>query len=328
MDKARVLVRDCVRAGYTKIHLDASMKCAGDDPTAPLDKAVSAGRAADLCAAAEAAYRACGPEQPAPCYVVGTEVPLPGGAQEAEAELAVTTVEAVWETIELSRAAFQPRGLEAAWERVIAVVVQPGVEFSDHALFEYRREAAAPLARYIETEPQLVFEAHSTDYQTREALREMVEDHFAILKVGPALTFAFREAVFALAHIEVEWLARRQGVELSNLIPVLDQAMQANPAHWRSYYTGSEFQLQFARKYSFSDRSRYYWPDPQVQQALSRLLANLGQYPPPLTLLSQFLPAQYERVRAGLVRNMPGELINDKITTVLADYTYACRPNS
>ncbi|MEW5957354.1 MAG: D-tagatose-bisphosphate aldolase, class II, non-catalytic subunit [Chloroflexota bacterium] len=322
MSKARVLIRDCVLAGYTKIHLDASMKLAGDDPAAPLDKAVSAGRAAELAAAAEAAYAGLGSNQPAPCYVIGTEVPPPGGAQAQGEAPAVTTVEAAQEMIELTRAAFKRRGLDAAWERVIAVVVQPGVEFGDHTLFEYQRDAAAPLSRFIEADDRLVFEAHSTDYQTREALRAMVEDHFAILKVGPALTFAWREAVFALALIEAE--SPRTEIELSNLIQVLDQAMLANPAHWQKYYSGPESYVRFARKYSFSDRSRYYWPDPAVQLALARLMDNLQQQPAPLALLSQFLPLQYERVRAGLLANTPTDLIYDKIAAVVADYAYAC----
>ncbi len=324
MAKARVLIRDCVRAGYTKIHLDASMKLADDDPTLPLDKAISAERAADLCAEAEAAYAERGSNQPAPCYVIGTEVPLPGGAQEREEELVVTTVEAARETIELTRAAFKRRKLDAAWRRVIALVVQPGVEFGDHSLFEYKREAAAPLARFIEADEQLIFEAHSTDYQTREALRAMVEDHFAILKVGPAVTTAFREAVFALAMIETEWLSKRKGVQLSNLVQVLDNTMLAYPAYWQKYYAGPEPYLQFARKYSFSDRLRYYWSDPDVQSALARLIDNLQQHPAPLTLLSQFLPVQYERVRAKLLTNTPTELIYDKIAAVVADYAYAC----
>lgn len=50
----------------------------------------------------------------------------------------------------------------------------------------------------------MVYEAHSTDYQTQTAYQELVRDHFAILKVGPALTFALREAIFALAQIEQE----------------------------------------------------------------------------------------------------------------------------
>lgn len=324
MTKARLLMQGCVEAGYTKLHLDASMKCADDDPDLLLDTAVAAARAAELCAAAEAAYPASGTDQPAPCYVIGTEVPLPGGAQEHEADITVTTVEAVQETIELTKKEFVRRGLEAAWERVIAVVVQPGVEFGDDSLFEYHRPAAAPLARFIEANRQLIFEAHSTDYQTRAALRALVEDHFAILKVGPALTFAFREAVFALAMIETELWSAYPGLELSNIIGVLDETMVANPTYWNKYFAGSESRQQFARKYSYSDRSRYYWPQPEVQQALARLLNNLRQHPAPLTLLSQFLPAQYEKVRAGILPNTPAELINDKITTVVADYAYAC----
>ncbi len=37
-------------------------------------------------------------------------------------------------------------------------------------------------------------------------LRGLVTDHFAILKVGPVLTYAYREAVFALSFIEDELL--------------------------------------------------------------------------------------------------------------------------
>ena len=71
-----------------------------------------------------------------------------------------------------------------------------------------------------------VFEAHSTDYQTPSALRNLVRDGFAILKVGPALTFAFREAVFGLAAIErtlVEKAVR------SNIVETLERTMVARP---------------------------------------------------------------------------------------------------
>ncbi len=324
LGKARVLVRDCVRAGYTKIHLDASMRCADDPPDAPLEPQVAVERAAELCLAAEQAHRDADPRQAAPCYVIGTEVPPPGGARQPEGRLAVTQVQDVQQTIELTREAFRQRGLESAWQRVIAVVVQPGVEFGDDTLFEYHRSAARPLSQFIQTCDRLVFEAHSTDYQTREALRSMVLDHFAILKVGPALTFAFREAVFALAQMETEWLSDRAGVALSNVRRVLDGAMAARPAYWQTYYAGSKAGILFARRYSYSDRSRYYWPDPAVQQSLAHLLDNLTHHPVPLTLLSQFMPVQYERVRNGLLRNLPEDLIRDKIQAVVANYACAC----
>jgi D-tagatose-1,6-bisphosphate aldolase subunit GatZ/KbaZ len=277
-----------------------------------------------LCLAAEKARKGLHSDGAAPCYVIGTEVPLPGGAQEGEDELAVTEVEDAQETIELTREAFKRAGLGAAWERVIAVVVQPGVEFGDDSLFVYDRQAAAQLSRFIEAYDQLVFEAHSTDYQSRDTLRMLVQDHFAILKVGPALTFAFREAVFALAMMETEWLSKCREVELSDIRQVLDSAMLENPVHWKKYYTGSEAYIQFARKFSFSDRSRYYWPDAKVRSSLARLLDNLERHPAPLTLLSQFLPVQYERVRAGALPNAPRAFIHDKIRHVLADYAHAC----
>jgi D-tagatose-1,6-bisphosphate aldolase subunit GatZ/KbaZ len=329
MAKSRVLVRGCVLAGYTKIHLDASMRCADDPQDQPLDKQVSAHRTADLAYAAEDAFRQAAAGQVAPRYVIGTEVPPPGGIQGGEGPLAegpltATLAADVEETIELTKKEFCDLGLEEAWSRVIAVVTQPGVEYGDQTIIDYDPVQAADLSRFIETYDHLVYEAHSTDYQTREALRHLVRDHFAILKVGPALTFAFREAVFALSTIEEVLLACRPGETPSRLVDVLDHAMLENPTYWAKYYTGSPEERRFARKYSLSDRSRYYWPVPSVQKALNRLLANLGQDPIPLTLLSQYLPLQYDRLREGSLINKPRALIMDKITSVLSDYAYAC----
>jgi D-tagatose-1,6-bisphosphate aldolase subunit GatZ/KbaZ len=273
---------------------------------------------------AEEAYARLGPGHPPLRYVIGTEVPPPGGMQGGTHTVRITPPDEVSETIEVTRGAFLKLGLGAAWERVIAVVVQPGVEYGDVAINDYDPVQAAGLARLIETAPGLVYEAHSTDYQTRTALRRLVEDHFAILKVGPALTFAFREAVFALAMLEEEWMAGRPGIARSGLRETLDQAMQAQPIYWRKYYPTDPTQAHFARKYSLSDRSRYYWPDVNVQRALGRLLTNLQSEPIPLPLLSQFMPVQARRLRDGLIDGDPHTLIMDHITETLADYTYAC----
>jgi len=324
MAKARQLVHDYVLAGFTKIHLDASMKCADDPLEAALSVTTSAKRTAELCQVAEDAYTMLHPGNTKPCYVIGTEVPIPGGTIEQEDEISVTTVDDVRETIEVTRRAFFKLGLEETWERVIAVVVQPGVEFGDETLFEYNHSPAAPLARFIETYDHLVYEAHSTDYQTREALKRLVEDHFAILKVGPALTFAFREAVYALSWIEEELLAGESSAGVSNLVQILDKSMLANPVYWKKYYSGDESELEFARKYSFSDRSRYYWPVSDVQQALSKLFENLERKTVPLTLLSQYMPVQYNKVRSGELANSPKAWVYDKIMSVLSDYAFAC----
>jgi D-tagatose-1,6-bisphosphate aldolase subunit GatZ/KbaZ len=320
MRKAAELVRDYVRQGFVKIHLDASMKLGDDDPSRPLDVELSARRAATLAKVAEQAAAGRGPV-PAPRYVIGTEVPIPGGAREHEDSLQVTAVEDVQRTIEVSRAAFIGEGLESAWERVQAVVVQPGVEFGDDFVIDYRPAGAAGLVRFIEQQPGLVFEAHSTDYQTLRGLGELVRDHFAFLKVGPALTYAFREAAFALAWMEAELVP---APARSDLIAALDEAMLRRLQDWQKHYHGTPQELAFARKYSLSDRSRYYWPDARVQAALERLLANLASRPLPLTLLSQFAPEQYRRIREGGLENTPRALILDRIDRVLEDYSTAC----
>jgi D-tagatose-1,6-bisphosphate aldolase subunit GatZ/KbaZ len=326
MQNARTLVADCVTAGYRKIHLDPSMGCADD--RRPLSKATVAERTADLCEAAEEAY-SCLPEDTiAPCYVIGADVPPPGGGTgeiNKPGVIQITQPEDVEETIETTHRALARRGLEAAWERVIAIVVQPGVDFSDTSVLQYDRRRAEPLSRFIARHPRLVYEAHSTDYQTPDSLRELVEDHFAILKVGPALTFAFREAVFALTWIEREWLEDRPDVLLSDLPVVLDRAMLADPRYWAVYYHGEPREVGFARRYGYSDRVRYYWNRPEVQMALARLFGNLEREPPPPTLLSQFLPRQYTGVREGRLGGRPQDWVADHIAAVLQVYVEACR---
>ena len=324
MEKAGVLVREYIRAGYRKIHLDTSMKCGDDAPEKPLDLAVEAKRAAELCAIAEETWLSQ-KDNHAPLYVIGTEVPVPGGVESDDESIQITTPQSVLESLDVYEQTFNALGLNEAWKRVIAVVVQPGVEFSQFHIHDYDPSKAAALSQCIESVPGIIFEAHSTDYQKPNALRQMVADHFAILKVGPALTLALREAVFALAHIEKELLGIQNHSKLSLIQEILDQVMVENPQHWQSYYHGKQQELAIARKYSYSDRIRYYWPDQRVSDALSILIRNLNLTIIPLVLIKQFLPNQYERIREGKIRSDPESLILDSIRLVLNDYLYACQ---
>ena len=75
--------------------------------------------------------------------------------------------------------------------------------------------------------------------------------------MGPELTFALREGIFALATAE-ETLATLYGCATSNIQEMLGQAMLNAPANWNKHYSGSPLQQQFLRKFSNSDRIRYY----------------------------------------------------------------------
>ena len=324
MENAKTLVEDYIAAGFTKIHLDTSMRLASDSPDQPLSDAVIAERAAILCLAAERKVkeiRDTDPTAQLPYYVIGSEVPVPGGAQENHNKLEITRPEDCIATIESFRSAFSALDLDHAWKRVIGVVVQPGVEFGDTEVFYYKSSEAVRLNRVLNHYPNLVFEGHSTDYQTKHSLRAMVRDGIAILKVGPALTFALREGLFALESIEKELYpddSRR-----SDFRKTLDMVMLEKPIYWKSYYNGNEQMLRFKRAFSQSDRCRYYLNDPRVEDSINRLLDNLSKPDIPLTLLSQFLPIQYNKVREDRLAKTPLALLRDVIGSTIEDYLYA-----
>jgi D-tagatose-1,6-bisphosphate aldolase subunit GatZ/KbaZ len=315
MDKADVLIASYVEAGYSKIHLDCSMSCA-DDPTVLPDETVAARTARLLRVAEDTAHRV---GIDAPVYVIGTEVPVPGGAHETLHQLTPTPADRARRTIATHRAAFAKLQLDHVWPRVAALVVQPGVEFDHQAVFDYQRDATVELRRVLDTEDNLVFEAHSTDYQRPAQLRELVEDHWAILKVGPALTFAMREALFALAHIESELVAEPSR---SNLIDVIERCMLDDPTYWQGYYPLGD---RTARRYSYSDRLRYYWAVDEIDAARLTLLANLDRTGIPLPLISQFLPIQYNRIRTGRLESTAQSLVVDRVRDALSPYARACR---
>lgn len=319
MQKSEALIAAYVAAGFSKIHLDTSMRCADDPKVLPDD--VIADRAARLCQVAEQTAELHGFAGKL-LYVVGTEVPPPGGVSELDESLQVTAVDDVARTIALHRHAFSQQGLSNdVWSRVIAVVVQPGVEFDNDNVHPFQPDRAKALSHYIKQERSLVYEAHSTDYQTTEAYGNLVRGHFAILKVGPQLTFALREALFALAHIEQQLIP---GNQCSNLIDICLQQMDKHPDYWQRFYLAKGQNLKYLQLFSYSDRIRYYWPQPELQQAVQTLFSNLAKTSIPQPVLHQYLPqhAAPEQTHANSV--LAEDLVIQHIQRVLTRYAQAC----
>ena len=326
-EKAMALTREMVRAfvlaGCSKIHLDASHRVA-DDPEHDLSPKTISSRAADLCAEAERAFQELKERDPSalpPVYVIGTEVPAPGGSDEVEESLKITTVPDFEETVRLTKEAFFGLSLEAAWKRVVAVVVQPGVEHGNHIVIEYNRERVRELTSALKNHSEFVFEGHTSDYQTVKGLKAMVEDGIAILKTGQSQTAAVREAAFMLNYIEEELLGRRRGIMLSRFIETLDAVMKEDPKYWLGYYRKDE--AEFDRKYSLFDRQRYYWSNQRVKESLECLFKNLRAQEIPQSLISQFLPEQYKKIRLGLLDPDPEEMLVDRAMDHMREYAYA-----
>jgi D-tagatose-1,6-bisphosphate aldolase subunit GatZ/KbaZ len=319
MRLAEEMVAEYVAAGFTKIHLDASMACADD--SSPLSDEVVALRAARLCRAAEAAR----PNGDPTVYVIGTEVPTPGGATHALDHLQVTSTAAAEHTLAVHKQVFEEQGLAHVWPRVLALVVQPGVEFGHDSVVSYDREKAELLVQWLRSQPgHIVFEAHSTDYQLPDAYTELVDDGFAILKVGPALTFALREALYALVHIEEQLIDEERW---SHLPRVVDDVMLRAPADWQAHYPGTPAEQKLLRVYSYSDRIRYYWHFPEIANAVDRLVANLRSVTVPESMWSQYVPLQYAQIRASQLQRDPESVIIAGVREVLRTYAAACSRN-
>ena len=66
-----------------------------------------------------------------------------------------------------------------------------------------------------------------------------------VLKVGPALTYGLREALFSLSMMEKELVPEEKR---ANFIETLDSVMLASPANWEKHYHGDEKHLAQCRK--------------------------------------------------------------------------------
>ena len=310
MAKAVAMTEAYAAAGFGKLHLDASMSCA-DDPM-PLPPATMAARAALLAQAAETGAAQAG--RPAPAYIIGTEVPVPGGAAEHLETLSVTCPDDAAQTLAIHKAAFAALGLNAAFDRVIALVVQPGVEFGQDNVIAFDAPAASAL---ITARPAmgLVYEAHSTDYQTSAALRALVQGGFAVLKVGPGLTFALREALYGLDLIAAEL----DPAHAAHALPLaMEDLMQAHPSDWAAYCHGSAQDQRLQRHFGYSDRIRYYWNRPEAVGATQRLMRALEGRRIPETLISQYLP------RLMGAAATPRDILIGAVRLALDPYSFAC----
>lgn len=316
MAHAETMIAAYAAAGFTKLHLDCSMGCAGE-PVA-LDDTGTASRAARLAAAAEAARPVDGI---APVYIIGTEVPIPGGAMEEIEGLELTDPQAARTTFAVHQKAFAALDLQDAFDRVIGLVVQPGVEFGNHNVIDYDPAKSVDLSRALTHMPDVVYEAHSTDYQTRQGLTALVQDGFAILKVGPGLTFVLRQALYGLDAIAEQLFPDRRDMTLR---ATMEQVMMGAPSNWDRYYHGSDGERALQRHFSYSDRIRYYWPDPAADRAVTQLMDLLADTALPETLIAQYLGGLYPQVREGRLAPVARELALAAVEQMTEDYVRAC----
>lgn len=311
MEKAHRMVADYAAAGFTKIHLDCSEGCAGEP--AQLPDEITASRSASLAATA----LAHAPRPAQLLFVIGTEVPPPGGARtDDHGDIPPTTPKAAKATLDAHRDAFTALGLPL--DQIGGLVVQPGVEFSPMEVHHLPMSRDPGLQSALTDWPGVCLEAHSTDYQHPDAYPRLAELGFAFQKVGPALTFAWREALYALDAIRAQngWAS---GPSLSD---TMEKVMLANPAYWQAHIHGTSADPRTERHFGLADRIRYYWPDPAAQQAVQRLMSDLdGKRLPDPILAAHFTPIEIASARESR-HSLPRALALARVQTALRPYFF------
>lgn len=303
MARAGVMVRAYAEAGYTKLHLDCAEGCAGEP--AQLTDAETVPRAAIL---ARAAAEMVGAD--ALTFVVGTEVPPPGGARPGDHGIVPTTPAAARATLDAHVAAF-------AGLRIGGLVVQPGLEFGAMDVHALPMDRDPGLRTAVSHHEGVVLEAHSTDYQAPEVFPRLADLGFAFQKIGPALTFAWREAAYALDHLA--WVA---GWGQGRLAATMEGLMLADPSQWRRHLSEEAGDLRVQRHFAYADRIRYYWPRPEAQAALGDMRAALQGRTLADPLLRQgFSDAVLDRAE-GLGGDRVTALLQASVQEALAPYFF------
>lgn len=317
MAEARRMVADYAAAGFAKIHLDCSEGCASEPAQLPDD--ITARRSADLARVALDAA----PDPGALIFVIGTEVPPPGGARtDAHGAIAATRPQAARATLAAHAGAFAAAGLGAALPQIGGLVVQPGVEFTPMTVHHLPRDRDPGLLAALADWPGVTLEAHSTDYQHPDAYPALAGLGFGFHKVGPALTFAWRQALYALEHLSVLMGAPDD----DGLRATMEQLMLADPRHWQGHYRGDAAAARLQRHFGLADRIRYYWPQPQAVRAVARLLDRLSRADLPEPLLWQvFAPQVIERARS-LPGPLPQALAMASVQLALDPYFFGPNP--
>ena len=303
MAKAHQLVAGYAQAGFSKIHLDCSEGCAGEP--AQLDDEITSRRSADLA-------RTCANMADDLMFVVGTEVPPPGGARTDESgDIAPTSPDAARATLAIHRDQFGDMA-----PQIGGLVVQPGVEFSPMQIHHLPIAKDPKLIPAIADWPSVCLEAHSTDYQHPQVFPRLAALGFAFQKVGPALTLAYRQALYSLDIVR----SFSSGSE-RKLPHALETAMLDDPRYWQGHYQGGADQLKLQRHFGLADRIRYYWPVHSVKVAVQQLFDDLPRQIPDPILWQVFSQPVLDRADA-LSGTQAQRLVRAQIQLALDPYFF------
>lgn len=206
---------------------------------------------------------------------------LPAGGDPASS---VTSPEDLAEALTRHEAAFAEADLAGAWRRVHTMSVRFGMGFTPAHVERFDIEQPDQLSAVLRDHDRIALEAEAVDYQSARVCADLTRRNVAVLKLGPSLSFAWREALYGLSHVHA-W--SEGGPHISERMEAL---MLADPAMWQQDGRGPAGHSRLLRHFGFTDRIRHYWSKAGAE--LAALCDSMEASGLHLPLLLQYLPPE------------------------------------
>ena len=249
------LINDYLDQKFCKIHIDTSIKCKNDKY---INSDIIFERTNEILNNDNIKKKIKDK-----FIVVGTEVPLAGSGDN---ENIIKTSKKQIETEVLKfKKILKKQNLK---NNIFGLVIEPGMKYTHSSVIKPNFTNFTN-KKNISKKNNFVYEAHSTDYQSKKTLKQLVKNNFKFLKVGPELTYSYSRSLFFMENIEKNNFKLKN----SNIKKIIFSAMLKNRKYWEGYYEKKTTELFLNSKL---DRMRYYFDTKPVVNSIKTLKKNIN----------------------------------------------------
>ena len=249
------LINDYLDQKFCKIHIDTSIKCKNDEY---INSDIIFERTNEILNNDNIKKKIKDK-----FLVVGTEVPL-SGSGDNENIIKTSKKQIETEVIKFKKI-LKKQNLK---NNIFGLVIEPGMKYM-HSSVTKPNFTNFTNKKNISKKNNFVYEAHSTDYQSKKILKQLVKNNFKFLKVGPELTYSYSRSLFFMENIEKNNFKLKN----SNIKKIIFSSMLKNRKYWEGYYEKKTPELLLNSKL---DRMRYYFNSKPVVNSIKTLKKNIN----------------------------------------------------
>tara|TARA_B100000767_G_C19718103_1_gene515916 strand:+ start:141 stop:1364 length:1224 start_codon:yes stop_codon:yes gene_type:complete len=255
LKKSIKLINNFLNEKFDKIHIDTSIKCKNDQL---INNEIIFDRTCKILNSPIIKKKIDNK-----FLVIGTEVPLSGS--DDDKKVIITSMK----KIKIEALKFQNLLVNLKLKKkIFGLVIEPGMKYMNSSIKKPIFTKFLNKKKFSKAN-DFVFEAHSTDYQPKKILLNLVDNNFKFLKVGPELTYNYSRSLFFMNKIENKFFKNPTSDIKKNIL----LSMKEKNKYWKEYYDKNNDLLLLNSKL---DRSRYYLNTKNVENSIRILKNNIN----------------------------------------------------